>query len=125
MDLYRIIRELVEERDRLQRIINSLEGMNSAAHPQAPSTGKRRGRKSMDSAAREEVSERMKRYWARRRAARDGNQGDPKEGPKQDPKSQNPKSQNPKSEDRLDVNEMAAGVSAELAVAAGMAVLAG
>jgi hypothetical protein len=115
MDLYRIIRELVEERDRLQRIINSLEGMNSAVHPQAPSTGKRRGRKSMDSAAREEVSERMKRYWARRRAARDGHQGNPKEDPKEEPKS----------EDRLDVNKMAVGVAAELARAAGAAVLAG
>jgi hypothetical protein len=30
--------------------------------------GKRRGRKSMDEKAREEVSARMKRYWARRRA---------------------------------------------------------
>jgi hypothetical protein len=115
MDLYRIIRELVEERDRLQRIINSLEGMNSAAHPQTASSGKRRGRKSMDSAAREEVSERMKRYWARRRAARDSNQGNPTEDQKQDPKS----------EDRFNVKKMAAGASAELAVAAGATVSAG
>ncbi len=109
MDLYRIIRELVEERDRLQRIIESLEGMNSAAHPQPVSTGKRRGRKSMDSAAREEVSERMKRYWARRRAAREGNQATPKEDPKPDPKT----------EDRLNASEMAAGASSELSLAAG------
>ncbi len=107
MDLYRIIRELVEERDRLQRIIESLEGMNSAAHPQTPATGKRRGRKSMDSAARSEVSERMKRYWARRRAARNGNQGNPKEDPKKDAKP----------EDRLEISEMAAGGSAELSLA--------
>src|ERR1700743_3068532 len=77
MDLYRIIRELVEKRDRLQRIINSLEGMNSAAHPQTASSGKRRGRKSMDSAAREEVSQRMKKYWARRRAEREAGPKNP------------------------------------------------
>jgi hypothetical protein len=69
MDLYRIIRELVLERDRLQKIIESLEEMK----PDRPSGiriegVKRRGRKSMDRAAREQVSERMKRYWAERRA---------------------------------------------------------
>jgi len=67
MELYRIIRELLQERDRLQRIIESLE----AVHPgklQVHRNGKRRGRKSMDRAARDEVSERMKRYWERRRA---------------------------------------------------------
>jgi hypothetical protein len=120
MDLYRIIRELVEERDRLQRIINSLEGMNSAGHSQTPSKGKRRGRKSMDTAAREEVSERMKRYWARRRAARDGNHSNSKEDPKPEPKSEDPKQ-----EDRLDIKKMAAGVSAEFAIVGGAAVSAG
>jgi hypothetical protein len=105
MDLYRIIRELVQERDRLQRIIESLEGMNSAPRSQAPSTGKRRGRKSMDPAARQEVSERMKRYWARRRAARDGNQGNPQQDAQRD--------------DRLDVSQMAAGASSEAALSAG------
>lgn len=120
MDLYRIIRELVEERDRLQRIINSLEGMNSAGHSQAPSTGKRRGRKSMDTTAREEVSERMKRYWARRRAARDGNQSNSEEDPKQDPKLRDPKEEN-----RLDVKQMAAGVSTEFGLPAGAALSAG
>ena len=69
MDLYRIIRELVQERDRLQRIIESLEQMDPAGRTEPRSQGKRRGRKSMDRAAREEVSERMKRYWAQRRAA--------------------------------------------------------
>ena len=65
-DLYRIIRELVEERNKLDRIISSLEQMiqSDIALPKEP---KRRGRKSMDSAARKEVSERMKRYWAKRR----------------------------------------------------------
>ena len=68
MDVYRIIRELVLERDRLQRIIESLEEMRPNGRAPARSEGKRRGRKSMDRAAREEVSERMKRYWAQRKA---------------------------------------------------------
>lgn len=68
MDLYRIIFELVQERNRLQKIIESLESMDPGADPPARVSGKRRGRKSMDRAAREEVSVRMKRYWAKRRA---------------------------------------------------------
>jgi hypothetical protein len=69
MDLYRIIRELVQERDRLQRIIDSLEEMKSFGKlPPSRPEGKRRGRKSMDPAARIEVSERMTRYWAQRKA---------------------------------------------------------
>jgi hypothetical protein len=68
MDLYRIIFELVQERNRLQRIIESLESMDSGAEAPARTRGKRRGRKSMDEKAREQVSERMKRYWASRRA---------------------------------------------------------
>jgi len=70
MDVYRIIRELVLERDRLQRIIDSLEEMVPNGRSQARPETKRRGRKSMDRAARDEVSERMKRYWAGRKAAR-------------------------------------------------------
>jgi hypothetical protein len=73
MDLYRIIRELVQERDRLQRIIDSLEEMKPDARTSVrQNVGKRRGRKSMDIAGREEVSDRMKRYWARRRVERSG-----------------------------------------------------
>jgi hypothetical protein len=68
MELYRIIRELMEERNRLQRIIESLEEMKPGGKVQLHRVRKRRGRKSMDRAARDEVSERMKRYWARRRA---------------------------------------------------------
>lgn len=69
MDLYRIIGELVEERDRLQRIIESLEAMSEVpAKPQRVRIAGR-GRKSMDDSARREVSNRMKLYWARRRSA--------------------------------------------------------
>jgi hypothetical protein len=68
MDLYRIINELVQERARLERIIQSLEGMSpSTSKIPVRAPGKRRGRKSMDSVARKEVSERMKIYWAGRR----------------------------------------------------------
>lgn len=70
MELYRIIRELMQERDRLQRIIESLEQVKPAGKVRLRPVGKRRGRKSMDRAARDEVSERMKRYWAQRRAER-------------------------------------------------------
>lgn len=67
MDLYRIIDELVEERDRIQRIILSLEQMRDDGDVAVATPRKRRGRKGMDKSARQDVSERMKRYWARRR----------------------------------------------------------
>ena len=67
MDLYRIIGDLVEERNRLQRIIESLEAMDGLAAKPARPRAAGRGRKSMDHAARQEVSERMKQYWAKRR----------------------------------------------------------
>jgi hypothetical protein len=68
MDLYRIIRELVHERQRVQRIIESLELMVHEQEAVRRTPAKRRGRKSMDEGARKEVSERMVRYWAQRRA---------------------------------------------------------
>jgi hypothetical protein len=69
MDIDRVIRDLNEERKRLERIIESLEAMakSGTGYLRPPS---RRGRKFMDSAGRQEVSERMKRYWARRREER-------------------------------------------------------
>ncbi|MGD1068645.1 MAG: hypothetical protein ABSB15_00770 [Bryobacteraceae bacterium] len=68
MDIYRIIRELLEERNRVDKIIASLDEMASEGRKSPSEAGRgRRGRKSMDAAARREVSERMKRYWAKRR----------------------------------------------------------
>ena len=67
MDLYRIIGDLVAERNRLQRIIESLEGMDAADVKPTRQRPAARGRKSMDREARKAVSERMKLYWARRR----------------------------------------------------------
>jgi len=67
MDLYRIINELLEERDRVNRIIESLELMGAEGPiVKAP---RKRGRKRMDASARRSVSVRMKQYWAKRRAA--------------------------------------------------------
>lgn len=65
MDLYKLIGELVAERDRIARIIDSLEEASGVADTVAAK--KRRGRKSMDAKARREVSERMRIYWAKRR----------------------------------------------------------
>ena len=71
MDLYRIINELLEERDRVNRIIESLEAMSEEG-PVVKKPNKR-GRKRMDASARKSVSLRMKQYWAKRRAATQGN----------------------------------------------------
>ena len=87
MDLYTIIDALIDERNRIDRIIQSLDGNGRAgrgsvrAKKNAGARRKRPGRKSMDADARREVSERMKRYWAQRRGEesgavmRDGGQG--------------------------------------------------
>jgi len=66
MDLNKIIRELQDERDKLEQIVKSLEQLQiTAGQKQEPPA--KRGRRSMDPEARVEVSERMKRYWADRR----------------------------------------------------------
>lgn len=69
MDLYKAIQELYAEKEKLERVIASLEELQRAAGsiPAAPRGGRRRGRKSMGAKERLEVSERMKRYWANRR----------------------------------------------------------
>jgi len=72
MDLYKAIQELYGEKDRLERVIASLEELQRTAGPtpEPPLPTKRRGRKSMPAAERATVSERMKAYWAARRKAR-------------------------------------------------------
>jgi hypothetical protein len=69
MDLYKTIQDLYAEKEKLERVIASLEELHrtSGALPSFPAGAKRRGRKSMGSQEREEVSLRMKRYWASRR----------------------------------------------------------
>jgi hypothetical protein len=70
MDLYKAIQELYAEKEKLERVIASLEELQRTAGGNTPVAGKdvkRRGRKSMDSKERQAVSERMKRYWEGRR----------------------------------------------------------
>ena len=73
MDLRGLIRKLREERDKLDAVIASLDELQTIADTRKIVPKKRRGRKFMDEAGRQEVSERMKRYWAaRRQLARSG-----------------------------------------------------
>jgi len=69
MDLYKAIQELYAEKEKLERVIASLEELQrtAGALPVLPRPAKRRGRKSMSANERQEVSERMRKYWAGRR----------------------------------------------------------
>jgi len=73
MDLYKAIQDLYAEKEKLERVIASLEELQRTAgsEPVLPKPAKRRGRKSMDSSERQEVSERMRKYWANRRQPKD------------------------------------------------------
>jgi hypothetical protein len=69
MDLYKAIQDLYAEKEKLERVIASLEELQRTAGtlPALPKPAKRRGRKSMSASERQEVSERMRKYWAGRR----------------------------------------------------------
>lgn len=70
--MFKAIRLLYEEREKLDQVIASLEELQkSATQLDHVLVKKRRGRKSMDAEARKEVSERMRRYWAARRKQKD------------------------------------------------------
>jgi hypothetical protein len=60
MDFWKALEELHAERERLSKMIASLEAASGMG-------SRRRGRKSMSAAERRQVSERMKQYWASRR----------------------------------------------------------
>ncbi len=79
MDLYKAIQELYAEKEKLERVIASLEELQrtGGADTALPKAGKRRGRKSMSARERREVSERMKKYWAGRRQGPEPGQKDP------------------------------------------------
>ncbi|MCC7499533.1 MAG: hypothetical protein IT160_18275 [Bryobacterales bacterium] len=66
MDLLRAIKELEQERQRLDTAIARLEEMLRETKPSQPA--KRRGRKRMSSVERRVVAQRMREYWARKRA---------------------------------------------------------
>ena len=70
MDLRKTIQDLYAEKEKLERVIASLEELHRTAADNAtlvPGRTRRRGRKSMGAQERLEVSERMKKYWAGRR----------------------------------------------------------
>ena len=73
MDLYKAIQDLYAEKEKLERVIASLEELqrSSGAIPALDKPAKRRGRKSMSSQERQEVSQRMKNYWESRRKGGD------------------------------------------------------
>jgi hypothetical protein len=65
MDLEETIREVRREREALDRVIAFLESLAERASVPGKS---QHGRKTMLPAERQRVSERMKQYWAKRRA---------------------------------------------------------
>jgi hypothetical protein len=67
MELNQIIQRLYKERVKLDQLIASLEQQNTLAVVKKKLKKKRRGRKTMGEEERQEVSERMKKYWAARR----------------------------------------------------------
>jgi hypothetical protein len=70
MDLRDAIQDLYEEKAKLDRAIGVLMDLQRNAGgqiPPPPKSEERRGRKSMGAKEREEVSARMKQYWASRR----------------------------------------------------------
>ena len=69
MDLKKAIQDLHIEKEKLERAIAVLEDLQrtDGSMPSSRLGGERRGRKSMGAKERQEVSARMKRYWASRR----------------------------------------------------------
>jgi hypothetical protein len=69
MDLNKLLQELNAEKVRLERVIASIEELRRGTGgelPSAPDSERRPGRKAMGPLERQEVSERMKIYWASR-----------------------------------------------------------
>lgn len=66
MDLTRAINHLRWELEQIDLAIEHLTALQDSPAPYIV----KRGRKSMNEAERQEVSERMRKYWAQRRQAR-------------------------------------------------------
>jgi len=64
MDLNKVIRDLHDELEKLNQVILAVKTYESTGTMPVP---RRRGRKAMSEEERQVVSERMKRYWAKRR----------------------------------------------------------
>jgi hypothetical protein len=67
MDTQKILAELRAERDRIERAITAIEGLNSTGHRRAgrPKAGATpRGRSRMSAAARRKLSRLLKQRWA-------------------------------------------------------------
>lgn len=69
MDYWKYIQELYEEKRRLDKLIESLEVLQSHQLGQPPARSRRGRKPGMPEDERRRVSERMKQYWAQRRAA--------------------------------------------------------
>jgi hypothetical protein len=70
MNLHKMLHELHEDKQRLEQVISLLEELRENPVEGQSSTGQngqKRGRKSMAAEERNEVSARMKKYWATRR----------------------------------------------------------
>jgi hypothetical protein len=71
MDLEKYLRELKDEKRRLDRVIGSLEELLEQRLSAPPSPLNRRGRKpGMSDEERRRISDRMRQYWAQRNLAR-------------------------------------------------------
>jgi hypothetical protein len=72
MNLMELIQSLHREKESIDRAIASLEELLQISRPLPYSLGgKRRGRKSMSDDERQQVSARIKEYWAAKRKAQE------------------------------------------------------
>ena len=74
MDVEKTLRELHEEKRKLDLAIAALEARLGSG---SRTRGRRRGRKGMSAAERQEVSRRMSKYWEARRASAAALQSEP------------------------------------------------
>ena len=67
MDVFKALRALYEERQKLNQVIEALEEVQRNAESAAQLRQGPRSRRAMDQEARRRVSERMRSYWALRK----------------------------------------------------------